>query len=114
MNLTNLISIRDVTFILGIKRSDVQYVIDTSRSGILNKVNSEIPIQNLLLFHEKFITKFELALELNIQIKQVLKKHSLRKIASISGSHVNDGKRLLYRRDDFEKSFFPLNKTKKF
>lgn len=102
-DISRLISIRDLTFILGVKRSDVQYWINTGRFGVLKKMDSEIPIQNFLLFHEKFITTFELAIELNTQIKQVLKKHSLGKITSICGPQINDGKRLLFVRNEFVK-----------
>jgi hypothetical protein len=36
-----------------------------------------IPFQNSMDFHERFITTLELAIRLNLQIKQVIKKYTI-------------------------------------
>jgi hypothetical protein len=98
----NAISYRDLTFILGVKRSDIQYWVTNGRFGMLeNEMSDQIPFQNFMDFHEKFITTLELAFKLNLQIKQVTKKNAIGKLVSVSGPQVNDGKRLLFSRHDF-------------
>ncbi|ESU34064.1 hypothetical protein G3A_03035 [Bacillus sp. 17376] len=93
------ISFRDVSFLLGIKKSDIQHWIKSGRFGDFDyEGTNAIPFQNFMDFHEKFITTLELAIKLNLQIKQVIKKYTLGKMISVSGPQVNDGKRLLFLR----------------
>lgn len=100
---SKVISYRDVTFILGVKQSDIQHWVDNGRFGeVVCNVTSSIPIQNFLDFHEKFITTLELAFKLNLKIKQVNKRFAIGKMISVSGPQFNDGKRLLFLRSDFE------------
>lgn len=50
------------------------------------------------MFCEKYITTLELAFQLNLSIKQVIKKNAIGKLKSISGPALQDGKRLLFKR----------------
>ncbi|MFT9600946.1 hypothetical protein, partial [Mesobacillus sp.] len=96
---TDFISFREVSFLLGIKKSDIQYWIKSGRFGGFDHEDTDvIPFQNFMDFHERFITTLELAIRLNLQIKQVIKKYTLGKLISISGPQMNDGKRLLFLR----------------
>lgn len=96
---TEVISFRDVSFLLGIKKSDIQYWIKSGRFGEFDHdITNVIPFKNFMHFHEKFITTLELAIKLNLQIKQVIKKYTLGKLISISGPQFKDGKRLLFLR----------------
>ena len=96
---SEVISFRDLSFLLGIKKSDIQHWIKSGRFGEFDHEGTNaIPFQNFMDFHERFITTLELAIKLNLQIKQVIKKYTLGKLISISGPQVNDGKRLLFLR----------------
>ncbi|WP_458411887.1 TniQ family protein [Schinkia sp. CFF1] len=99
---SNFISIRDLTFILGVKKSDIHYWIINGRFGNIKEYDSNIPIHNFLHFHEKFMTTYEVAFKLNLHTKQVLKKHTMGKLISFSGPQVKDGKRLLFCRGEFD------------
>ncbi|MCH1627419.1 TniQ family protein [Ferdinandcohnia quinoae] len=96
------ISIRDIVFILGIKKSDVEYWMLTGRFGVLSNPGYNVPIDNFLNFTNQYITTFELSLELNRHIKQILKRHSMGKLKSISGPDYDDGKRLLFNRNEIK------------
>lgn len=96
---SGFISIRDLIFILGVKQSDIHYWVNTSRFGILNFSSELMPIENFLAFYNEYITTFELAFILDLQIKQIIKRHSIGKLKSLSGPDQNDGKRLLFRRE---------------
>ncbi|MCM3576407.1 TniQ family protein [Mesobacillus subterraneus] len=96
---TEFISFREVSFLLGIKKSDIQHWIKSGRFGGFDHEDSDvIPFQNFMDFHNRFITTLELAIKFNLQIKQVIKKYTLGKLISISGPQMNDGKRLLFLR----------------
>ena len=95
-----LIPIRDIVFLLGIKKSDVFHWIETGRFGDLNNINESIPIDSFLSFFNQYITTFELSIKLNRHIKKILKQHSMGRLPSISGPDFNDGKRLLFNRED--------------
>lgn len=47
---SNLISVRDLTFILGIKQSDIQHWIYSGRFGDLKEMMPYIPFQNFYSF----------------------------------------------------------------
>ncbi|MFD5853295.1 TniQ family protein [Cytobacillus pseudoceanisediminis] len=97
---TEVISFRDISFLLGIKKSDIQYWIKSGRFGEFGHDGTNvIPFQNFIDFQDRFITTLELAIKLNLQIKQVIKKYTLGKLISISGPQMNDGKRLLFLRE---------------
>jgi hypothetical protein len=97
---TEVISFRDISVLLGIKKSDIQYWIKSGQFGEFdNEGTNVIPFQNFIDFQERFITTLELAIKLNLQIKQVIKKYTLGKLISISGPQMNDGKRLLFLRE---------------
>lgn len=98
---SKVISYRDISFLLGIKNSDIKHWINSGRFGELENVITKvevIPFQNFLYFHKRFITTLELAIQLNLQIKLVIKKCTIGKLNSISGPKFNDGKRLLFLR----------------
>lgn len=100
---TGTISLRNLTFITGVKKSDIIHWIKTGRFGLFDRANSEeIPLENYLLFAKKYITTLEIALANSLSIKQVLKRHSLGKIPSVSGPQHNDGNRLLFVRKDYK------------
>lgn len=93
------ISLKDLTFILGVKKSDLDYWISTQRFGInQSRSLNVIPLDQYLYFAEKYITTLELAMILNLSIKQILKKQSNGQLPVVSGPKVNDGKRILYDR----------------
>ncbi|MCH6268884.1 TniQ family protein [Neobacillus citreus] len=96
---SKVISLRDISFLLGIKKSDILHWIESGRFGEFDLEGTNgIPFQNFMDFHERFITTLELAITLNLHIKQVIKKYTLGKLISISGPQMNDGKRLLFLR----------------
>lgn len=96
---SKVISLRDISFLLGIKKSDILHWIESGRFGEFDHEGTNgIPFQNFMDFHERFITTLELAITLNLHIKQVIKKYTLGKLISISGPQMNDGKRLLFLR----------------
>ncbi|WP_059172002.1 TniQ family protein [Bacillus sp. FJAT-27445] len=90
------ISYRDLIFILGIKKSDIVFWIKCGRFGDIDSNSTGIPIKNYLMFTNLYITTYELAFHLNLKIKQVITKHRMGKIKSISGPNLKDGKRLLF------------------
>ncbi|RBP02056.1 TniQ family protein [Rossellomorea aquimaris] len=96
---SKVISYRDIGILLGIKRSDIQYWIESGRFGeIDHRMTEAIPFVNFMDFHKRFITTLELSLQLNLQIKQVIKRYTRGKLTSISGPKIKDGKRLLFLR----------------
>lgn len=95
------INIRDLVFILGVKQSDLLHWIKTGRFGVVELVKS-IPIKNFLDFTNLFITTYELAFLYNLKIKQVIKKHAMGKLKSVSGPDLKDGKRLLFSKSELK------------
>jgi len=95
----NFINIRDLTFLLGVKKLDIIYWIKTGKFGLLSEKNdnkSEIPFENYLHFSRKYITTFQLSLKNNVSISSLLKKVNKGKLKTISGPSHNDGKRVLF------------------
>ncbi|MGN7298277.1 TniQ family protein [Ferdinandcohnia sp. SAFN-114] len=102
------INIRDIIFILGIKKSDVIYWLETGRLGEFSNTTDYVylPVNNFLTFLNHYITTFELSIELNLHTKKILKQHSMGNLNSISGPELNDGKRLLFYRKDINYKIF--------
>lgn len=94
----NFISMRKLIFILGVKRSDILYWIETNRFGSNIKFNDGVSFEDYEYFSSRYITSFELALQKEIKITQLLTKHRLGAIESISGPTIKDGNRLLFIR----------------
>ncbi|VXC35695.1 TniQ protein [Bacillus sp. 349Y] len=104
---SGIISFRNIGLLLGIKRSDIQYWIESGRFGEIDyKITEAIPFVNYMDFHKRFITTLELSVQLNLQIKQVIKRHTRGKLTSISGPGFCDGKRLLFSREQLDISDF--------
>ncbi|MBP0726711.1 TniQ family protein [Bacillus sp. RG28] len=99
--LENCISIRDLTFILGVKKSDIYFWIQTGRFGesLINlDTSNNIPLENFNIFYNKYVTTFQFSLKYNLKIQTILKKVKFGSITTISGPLHNDGKRLLFKK----------------
>lgn len=94
----NFISMRELIFILGVKRSDILYWIDTNRFGNDITFNDGVSFEDFEYFSSKYMTSFELAMQKKIRINQLLAKHRLGAIESVSGPTIKDGNRLLFER----------------
>lgn len=100
------ISLKDVTFILGIKKSDLNYWLNTRCFGTFQNFEQDfIRWEQYLYFAENYITSLELTMILNLSMKQILKKQSLGQFPVVSGPKLNDGKRILYDRKKIFISF---------
>lgn len=97
---TGSIPLRNLVFILGVKKSDIVYWLRTGRfASFSEKSIDSIPIINVNHFLDNYHTTLQLSMIHKIPIKRLLKKHRLGKIISISGPHFNDGQRLLFSRN---------------
>lgn len=93
------ISFKDMTFLLGIKKSDLVYWLNTKRFGTVQTNYPEfINPEQYYYFSEKYITTLELSILLNLSMKQVLKKQSIGHFPVVAGPKLSDGKRILYDR----------------
>jgi hypothetical protein len=99
--INGFISIRNLVFILGVKQSDIKYWIKTGRFGESSNFLGDIPIDNFINFSMEFMTTYELAFHFDLQIKQIIKQYSMGKFKSLSGPEQQDGKRLLFKRKDY-------------
>lgn len=89
-----LFSQQDVSFLLGVKKKDIEYWIQTKRLKI-NQAN-DITYESFIKFESKYFTTFQISMIKCISTKTVLKKCQNGKLQSISGPEFNDGKRLLF------------------
>jgi hypothetical protein len=92
------IRIRDLVFILGVKKSDVVHWIETGRFGDLNGSIETIPYENFSIFNSTYLTTLELSLKVNLKISQILTMVRHNKLFPQSGPDLLDGKRLLFYR----------------
>ncbi|NHM32436.1 TniQ family protein [Neobacillus terrae] len=100
------ISIRELIFILGVKKSDIIHWIKTGRFGSFSYSGEDnIPISTFQYFNDQFITTLQISMENNIPIKKILKKHQIGKISSVSGPKHRDGNRLLFYRQQIIRTF---------
>lgn len=94
------ISIRDLVFVLGVKKSDIVYWIKTNRLELT--LNLEfITYNSFNSFYQKYMTTYQLAFLKGLSVKQILKLNQIKKINAVSGPHNNDGQRLLFLRNNF-------------
>ncbi|MCM3443550.1 TniQ family protein (plasmid) [Metabacillus halosaccharovorans] len=93
---------RDLVFILGVKKSDLDYWFDTGRFGKSISIH-QLTESSVIKFLNDYITTYELSMYLEIPVKKLLKRHQSGYFNSYSGPSYNDGKRLLFKRDDFIK-----------
>src|SRR5690625_975188 len=96
---TSFILIRDIVFLLGVKKSDVIYWTETGWLGNTKITNGSIPFNAFCIFYKKYKTSYQLSLITNINLKRIIKKHAIGKIISISGPNLSDGMRLLFTND---------------
>lgn len=98
-NKSGFISLKDVTFLLGVRKSDIFYWLETHRFGKIEKGNpNNLSLKQYSFFNENYITSFELTIILNLNIKQILKKKSLGQFPEVAGPLLNDGRKVLYNR----------------
>jgi hypothetical protein len=64
-----LFSIRDLVFMLGVKKSDIKYWVDTGRFGKSKNSYENINAEFFLKFFNEYITTYELSLHLDITSK---------------------------------------------
>ncbi|MEC1718904.1 TniQ family protein [Schinkia azotoformans] len=93
-NRNGKIPIKDVTFLLGVKKQDIEYWINTNRLDAKN--NIDITYNSFSNFQSKYFTTFELSMISKISSKSILTKYSNGKIAAVSGPRFNDGERILF------------------
>ncbi|MDF1511050.1 TniQ family protein [Robertmurraya sp. DFI.2.37] len=97
---TGFIPLRNLVFILGVKKSDIIYWLRTGRFASFSEISIDsIPIINVNHFLDNYHTTLQLSMIYKIPIKRLLKKHRLGKVVSLSGPHFNDGQRLLFSRN---------------
>ncbi|WP_316570422.1 TniQ family protein [Neobacillus sp. YIM B06451] len=95
------ISLRDLAFIFGVKRSDIHYWIETGRLQQVGlKINS-VTFISFQHFYNCFLTTYQLSFRKKKTVKQILNLHRIKKIQAIYGPHTGDGKRLLFSRDTY-------------
>jgi len=93
--------VRILVFLLGVKKSDIYHWIKTGRFGAMQEDKPiNIPFNNYLLFSESYLTTFEYGIIHKLKVTQVIKKHSMGHLKSVSGPHLQDGKRLLFLKRD--------------
>lgn len=92
---TETLSMKNLNFLLGVKRSDIEYWISTGRFGNINSIDS-LTIQQYKEFRKNYSTTFQISMETGLTIKQLSKMHQMGKLTSVSGVPHNDGKRLLF------------------
>ena len=88
------IPIKDAAFLLGVKKQDIEYWINTNRLDAKN--NIEITYNSFNNFQSKYFTTFELSMISKLSSKSILTKYSNGKIVAVSGPRFNDGERILF------------------
>jgi len=94
------ISIRKLVFILGVKKSDILFWINTGRLETVDGFE-DVTFNSFNLFYQTYLTSYQLAFKKNLTVKQILKLNQINKINAAFGPHTGDGKRLLFLRSDF-------------
>ncbi|MEK4825761.1 TniQ family protein [Niallia sp. FSL W8-0951] len=91
---SGVLSQKDVAFLFGVKKKDIEYWICTNRL----KTNSSGAITNdsFTKFESKYFTTFQISMIKSISTKRILKKYNKGKLIAVSGPELNDGKRLLF------------------
>lgn len=92
------ISFRNLGFILGVKKSDILYWIETGRLKEVSNKSNSVTFDSFQLFYKSFLTSYQLSFRMKKTVKQILKLHTINKIHAICGPHSGDGKRLLFLR----------------
>jgi hypothetical protein len=95
-----VISIRNLVFIFGVKKSDILYWIRTGRMK-LHKVIDSVSFSSFENFYNLYLTTYQLSFRKKKTVKQILKLHSNGKIKASYGPHTGDGERLLFQRGDY-------------
>lgn len=88
------LSLQDVTFLLGVKKKDIEYWVQISR--LKTNQAEEITYESFKRFESKYFTTFQISMIKRINIKTILKKYQIGKLSAISGPKFNDGQRLLF------------------
>lgn len=94
---SKVIIFQDASFLLGVKKKDIQYWIETHR--LAENDTNEITYDSFMVFQSKYFTTLEISLIKNITIKAILKKCSNGQIIPIAGPCANDGERNLYKKE---------------
>ncbi|MRS24151.1 hypothetical protein COL22_14565 [Bacillus thuringiensis] len=87
--------ISNLTFLLGVKKSDIEHWIKTKRFGE-NKSLNAVTFENFHLFKKQYLTTYQLSHITGLSISQIIKKNYTGKIHSISGPKFNDGNKILF------------------
>jgi hypothetical protein len=95
------ISFRNLVFILGVKKSDILYWIETGRLHQVGFKIESVTFASFQHFYNYFLTTYQLSFRKNKSVKQILKLHTINKIKAIYGPHTGDGKRLLFTRENY-------------
>jgi hypothetical protein len=95
----------EVLFLLGVKKSDLQYWIDRKWFPH-NDPSSNIPFKTYEVFSEKYITTSQLSELLNIKTKRIIKLNQKGSISSVAGPSLKDGSCLLFLRSVITQFFF--------
>ena len=80
---------RDLVFILGVKKSDLDYWFDTGRFGKSISIH-QLTESSVIKFLNDYITTYELSMYLEIPVKKLLKRHQSGYFNSYSGPSYND------------------------
>lgn len=94
--------VRDLTFILGIKKSDLIHWYNTGRFGCAILNNQQITSKGVLKFFEEYITTYELSITYSYPVKKILTRNRLGYFTTYSGPMHKDGKRLLFKRKEIQ------------
>ncbi|MBR9663085.1 MULTISPECIES: hypothetical protein [Bacillus cereus group] len=93
--ITGELPISNLTFLLGVKKSDIEHWIKTKKFGE-NKSLNAVTFENFHLFKKKYLTTYQLSHITGLSISQIIKKNYTGKIHSISGPKFNDGNKILF------------------
>jgi hypothetical protein len=92
----SFISIQDATFLLGVKKSDIEYWIITKRLD--KNCDTTLTYKSFKRFESKFFTTFQLSYIKRLNIKSIIKKAGNKKLEIVAGPSLNDGQRLLFKK----------------
>jgi hypothetical protein len=94
------ISLRNLVFILGVKKRDILYWIATGRLKEVDNKFESVTFASFQIFYNSFLTSYQLSFRKKKTVKQIIKLHTINKIKAIHGPHCADGKRLLFSREN--------------
>lgn len=89
-----VLSLQDASFLLGVKKIDIEYWINTER--LETNIDGNITTESFIKFDSKYFTTFQISMIKYLSTKTILKKCHIGKLTPISGPEFNDGKRLLF------------------